>query len=59
MKKDIIFEAKEFNNIKEIIYNVAEVYGEKTAFLIKHKENEQTRDEEISYKKLLEDINKL
>ena len=36
MKKDIIFEAKEFNNIKEIIYNVAEVYGEKTAFLIKH-----------------------
>lgn len=59
MKKDIIFEAKEFNNIKEIIYNVAEVYGEKTAFLIKHKENEQTRYEEISYKKLLEDINKL
>ena len=28
----------EFENIKEIVYNSAEKYGENTAFIIKHKE---------------------
>ena len=35
MKKERYFEATEFENIKEIIYNSAEKYGENTAFILK------------------------
>lgn len=59
MEENKIFEAKEFNNIKEIIYNCADKYNEKIAFTIKHQENKQITYENITYKKLLEDINKL
>ena len=60
-EKDIrkVFEAKEFKDIKEIIYNSANVFKEKVAFVIKHKESEGVRYENITYKRLLEDINKL
>ena len=58
--KDIkILEAKEFNNIKEIIYNSAESYGDKLAFVIKNKIANETCYTNISYKQLLEDINYL
>ena len=59
MKKNKLFEAKEFNNIKEIIYNSVKIYGEQIAFVIKHKEKEKTNYENVTYKRLLEDINKL
>lgn len=59
IKNSKIFEAIEFNNIKEIIYHSAEVYKEKIAFVIKHKENKKIRYENITYQRLLEDINKL
>lgn len=59
MEENKIFEAKEFNNIKEIIYNCADKYNEKIAFTIKHQENKQIIYENITYKKFLEDINKL
>ena len=54
---------KEFNTIKEIIYNSAEKYKERIAFVIKKKNNKRESKEfnykNISYQKLLEDINKL
>lgn len=54
---------KEFNTIKEIIYNSAEKYKERIAFVIKEKNNKRESKEfnykNISYQKLLEDINKL
>ena len=59
MKNLKIFEATEFQNIKEIIYHSAKVYAEKIAFVIKHKEKDKTTYENITYKKLLEDINSL
>ena len=59
MEKLKIYDAVEFNNIKEIIYNSAEKFGERTALVIKHKENNETKYENITYKKLLEDINSL
>jgi len=49
-------EVKEYKNIREIIYESAENFKEKIAFVIKHKANEY---ENITYKKFLEDINKL
>lgn len=59
MKKLKIFDATEFNNIKEIIYNSAKVYEDKIAFKIKNKEENAITYEDITYKMVLEDINKL
>ena len=51
------FDAKEFQNIKEIIYNSAKEYANNSAFVIKHKNSKEVTYEDITYKKLLEDIN--
>ena len=60
MSRERYFEATEFQNIKEILYNSVEKYGENTAFIIKHKGNEKkVTYENITYKKLLEDVNSL
>lgn len=59
MKKERYFEANEFENIKEVLYNSVKEYGEKTAFIIKHKNKDNTTYENISYKRLLEEINSL
>ncbi len=59
MEKERYFEATEFDNIKGIIYNSAEKYGDNTAFLIKHKGKKECSYEKITYRKFLEDINSL
>ena len=59
MKKERYFEATEFENIKELLYNSVKEYGEKTAFIIKHKNKNEIRYENISYKRFLEEINSL
>ena len=59
MKSDkIIYEAEEFNNIKEMIYRSAEKYDELIAYRIKVKKN-PIEYKDISYKKLLEQVNEL
>ncbi len=58
MENKKIFDVKEFNNIKEIIYNSAEKYAENIAFVIKHKIGKEVNYENVTYKRLLEDINK-
>lgn len=50
------FVAQEFNNIREIIENSVEKYGDKSAFIIKKKNKEKV---EISYKDFYYDINAL
>ena len=57
MKKNNKFEADEFNNIKEIIYNSAKKFNEKTVFIIKNKNGKEVNYTNISYSKLLEDVN--
>ncbi len=59
MKNEKIFEAEEFNNVKEIIYNSAKKYSEQTAFVIKHQKDNVKTYENITYKRFLEDVNKL
>ncbi len=54
-----IFNPKEYNNIKEIIYNSVNVYGDNIAFVVKHKNDDKIEYENITYKKMLEDINKI
>lgn len=53
------FEATEFENIKEIIYNSAKKYGKNRAFILKHKNGKNVEYENITYEKLLEEINNL
>ena len=57
MKKMKYLEAKEFNNIKEIMYNSAEKYANEIAFVIKNKEAGEVQYTKITYKQMLEDIN--
>ena len=57
MDEKIIYNATEFNTVKEIVYNCAKVYGDKPAFTLKNKENGKTVYKDISYVKMLEDIN--
>ena len=59
MENKKIFDVTDFKNIKEIIYNSASKYSEKIAFVIKHQDDKKINYENITYKKLLEDINKL
>ena len=55
--KNMLYEATEFNNIKEIIYNSAKKFSKQIAFVIKHQENKKVTYENITYEKLLKDIN--
>lgn len=59
MKINNYFNAKEFNNVKEIIYNSANEYAQNTAFVIKNTKKGKTKYTNISYKQLLEDVNSL
>lgn len=52
-------EIQEFKNVKEIIYNSAKKYANKIAFIIKHQEGKNKTYENITYKRLLEEINAL
>lgn len=59
MGKEKYFEATEFENIKELIYDAVKKYGEKTAYTIKHKKEKEVSYENVSYTRLLEDVNQL
>ena len=62
-KNRIIYKGiTDFKDIKEIIYYCAERYSEKTAFVIKHFDENNEKEfyyENVSYKRFLDDINKL
>ena len=57
MERERYFKAKEFKNIKEIIYNSAKEFADNIAFVIKNKKDKKIEYKNITYKKLLEDIN--
>lgn len=59
MEREKYFEATEFENVKELMYNSVWKYNEKTAFVIKHKKRKEISYENISYTRLLEEINQL
>ena len=57
MERERYFKAIEFKDIKEIIYNSVKEYANNIAFIIKHKKDKDVEYENITYKKLLQDIN--
>ncbi len=60
MEREKYFEATEFENIKDLIKDAVKKYNEKTAFVIKHKnEKKEVTYENISYTRLLEEVNAL
>lgn len=59
MKNEKLHDAIEFKDLKEIIYNSVEKYGDCLAFTIKHQKGKDFEYEDITYKKFLEDVNKL
>ena len=60
MERKPLFEARDYNNIKEIIYDTVRKYGDRDVFVIKHKdENNNVSYENITFNKMLEDINGL
>lgn len=59
MGKEKYFEATEFENIKDLIYDAVKKYKEKTAFVIKHKKEKEISYENVSYTRLLEEVNYL
>ena len=59
MEREKYFEATEFENVKELIYDAVKKYNEKTAFVLKHKKDKEISYENISYTRLLEEVNYL
>ena len=57
MERERYFKTIEFKDIKGIIYNSAKQYASNIAFILKHKKDKEITYENITYKKLLEDIN--
>lgn len=57
--KNQLRELPKFDNIKEIIYNSVKLYAENIAFTIKKKVENKTEYINITYEKLLQDINSL
>ena len=57
MVKGNLYEAKELNNVKELIYNAVEKYAKNTVFTIKRQENKNVSYEDITYEKMLDDMN--
>lgn len=54
------FESVDCKNIKEILYNSVKKFSDNIAFVIKHKKDKEKAEyENITYKKLLEDVNSL
>lgn len=51
------FKSVNCENIKEIVYNSAKEYGDKTAFVIKQKNGKDVTYKNISFKEFLNDVN--
>jgi long-chain acyl-CoA synthetase len=58
-KKSVLYDAKEFRDIRELVANTVNEYPENIAFIIKEKQKDKVTYKNITYKMLQEDINKL
>lgn len=58
MKKDeYFFEYPDFENIKQIVYDVVKKYPNNKAFIVKNKENDKVTYRNICFTELLEEVN--
>ena len=52
-----LYDATDYKNLKEMMYDTVQKYSDNIAFIIKHKNGKNVEYEEITYKAMLEDIN--
>lgn len=57
MKNEILYETKEFENLKDMINNSVKEFAKNVAFVIKHKEDKEISYENITYETLGKEIN--
>lgn len=58
-KKRVLYEAREYKDIRELVKDTVTRYPENIAFIIKEKENEKVSYKNITYQMLQKDINSL
>ena len=58
-KKRVLYQAKEYRDIRELINETVKTYPDNIAFIIKEKQGEKVEYKNITYKMLQEDINAL
>ena len=59
MARERYFDIPEFENIKDLIYNSAKKYKNNIAFIVKHKNGNDIKYDNITYERLLNEINYL
>ncbi|MDE5830830.1 MAG: AMP-binding protein [Clostridia bacterium] len=57
MKKVLIYDVKQFNTVKEMLENSGNEFADRTAFVIKHKD--EIEYENITYERFAREINSL
>lgn len=57
MENKILYNAKEFKDIKEMISNSSKEFAKNVAFVIKHKNRKEIKYENITYETFAEDMN--
>ena len=58
-KKRVLYDAKEYKDIREMIRGTVRTYPENIAFIIKEKKKDEVKYKNITYKMLQEDIDRL
>ena len=59
MKNEILYNVREFENLKDMIDNACTEFADHTAFVIKHKEGKTVNYENISYEDFGKEVNSL
>ena len=59
MKNEILYNAQEFSDLKEMINNSCTKFKNNDAFIVKHKEGKSVNYENISYERLGKEINSI
>ena len=58
-KKRVLYEAREYRDIRELVKDTVRRFPENIAFIVKEKQDGEVQYQNITYQKLQEDINKL
>lgn len=56
-KKQVLYQAKEYRDIREMMKDTVQNYADNVAFIIKNKDGEEVEYKNITYKMLQDDIN--
>lgn len=58
-RKEVLYQAEEYKDIRDMIYKTVSKYPDADAFIIKNKTGESVEYKHITYSMLMEDINRL